>query len=71
MPKDKLPPAAGSPFITKNFNKFFFGICIAALILVVLFVLYFLFFAKKHGTPKTATPTTSSVYSSAPGRDRV
>ena len=37
----EMPSAAGSPFKTKNFNKFFFGIMIAALVIGALFLFYF------------------------------
>ena len=67
MPEEKLPPVAGSPFVTNNFGKFFFGICLAGLILAVFFVLCFVFLAKKHENQKTAAPKTSSSYSSGLG----
>lgn len=37
----QLPSPKGSPFKTKNFNKFFFGILIAALVLAALILAYF------------------------------
>ena len=38
--KSELPSAAGSPFKTKNFNKFFFGIILATLLIIGLVILY-------------------------------
>ena len=41
-----LSSVAGSPFKTKNFNKFFFGIVLFALAIVTVLTIYFLFLAK-------------------------
>ena len=54
-----LPSANGSPFRTKNFNKFFFGIMLAAIILVALFFAFF-YHARKAHPPATVSPAGAS-----------
>jgi hypothetical protein len=45
-----LPSASGSPFKTKNFNKFFFGIMIAAIVIAIAIMAY-LSLAARHQSP--------------------
>lgn len=54
--RSQLPSPKGSPFKTKNFSKFFFGIVIAALILVAIILAYFLHAFGRH---TTAQPVSS------------
>lgn len=53
--RSQLPSPKGTPFKTKNFNKFFFGILIATLVLVALILAYFLLGIGKHDSVHPAS----------------
>lgn len=54
---DVRPTDPGSPFPTKNFNKFTLGIMLAALVLVILILLYFVAGVGRHQPgPANADP---------------
>ena len=46
--RSQLPSPIGSPFKTKNFNKFFFGILITAIVIVGLILVFFVYGSGKH-----------------------
>lgn len=65
-----LPPASASPFRTKNFNKFFFGIVIAAVLLAVL--IFALFYGLgKHNHAHSATSRKNPATTTRPASARV
>ena len=50
-------PSLISPFKSKDFNKFFFGIVVAAIVLAVLFLLVSAVLPKRHSQHSLADPS--------------
>ena len=47
-----LPPMKGSPFVTKNFNKFFYGIVIFAVVIAAVVLMFFMGIFRRHNVPE-------------------